>query len=263
MRKVYTFSSFIPTFNSSHGLQESKRKRNFTHNLCDRMLESTTTTREIQWKNRDSRGPKFVGRRQFDVGVLLRQFVIFVDVGCRVVAVAGHGWDLVLLLEIQHGRGRHRERVLAVGPPVALHALHLHLHGSNPLVYLRIGALGAALQGLRRLRRRLLCPQLLLLLRVPLTRRHVARLLLLRALLNTARILLPPASSPAKSNNFRPFSSFPRVEEFHFATNLIELQLMERVKFGYFWFLLLNFSQEKELFILDKSWDLKSIFKVA
>lgn len=172
--------------------------------LDERAMEKKRKKGEKREKMEDhSRGPKFVGRRQLDVGVLVGQFVVFVDVGGRVVAVARHGRDLVLLLKIEHGRGRHRERVLAVGPPVALHTLHLHLHRSNPLVYLRIGALGAALQGLRRLRRRLLCPQLFLFLRVALTSPHVARLLLLlRVLLNAARVLLPAASPSAKSNFF-------------------------------------------------------------
>ena len=41
-----------------------------------------------------------MGRRQFDVGVLVGQFVVLVDIGSRVVAVAGHGRDLVLLRQV-------------------------------------------------------------------------------------------------------------------------------------------------------------------
>lgn len=112
--------------------------------------------------------------------------------------MARDGRHLVLLLEIEHRRGRYRERMLAVGPPVALHTLHLHLHGSNPLVYFWIGALGAALQGLRRLRCRLFRPQLFLFLCVTLPG-NVARLLLLRILVYTARVLLAAASSSVNS----------------------------------------------------------------
>lgn len=68
--------------------------------------------------------------------------------------------------------------MLAVGAPVALHTLHLHLHRGDPLVHFRIGPLGAALQGLRGLGRRLLRPQLLLFFRLTLPG-YVALLLLL------------------------------------------------------------------------------------
>lgn len=112
--------------------------------------------------------------------------------------MAGHRGHLVLLLEIKHGRSRHRERMLAVGTPITLHTLYLHLH-RDPLVYFRIGALGTALQGLRRC---LLRAQLLLLLRFPLPG-HVTRLLLLlllRLLLSVVadvRVLLAATASPA------------------------------------------------------------------